>query len=163
MSACDDLEKHIGELETLVSMIRFDVMNLKSGNKHASVDARKRLSTVSKLAQSLRSDCLSVAKGESKSDVPDTTTPKSPEAEPLTSTEPDTQINLPHLVEITEQALPVEVLKPEEKSILHTIAIDNLKREVEQSKHTEVSQTSLQQLVSKNPRSRKPKLSRKKK
>jgi len=129
-------------------MIRFDVINLKSGNKHASVDARKRLSVVSKLAQSLRGDCLSVAKSEEQAQSLVTS------ARPA-AVEPD---NITHLVEtslleITEPMLPVEVLEPEEKSILHTIAIDNLKREVEQSKSP---------LTSKNPRSRKPKLSRKK-
>jgi len=130
-------------------MIRFDVINLKSGNKHASVDARKRLSVVSKLAQSLRGDCLSVAKSEEQAQSLVTS------ARPA-AVEPD---NITHLVEtslleITEPpAVVVEVLEPEEKSILHTIAIDNLKREVEQSKSP---------LTSKNPRSRKPKLSRKK-
>jgi len=149
MSARETLEKHISELETLVSMIRFDLINLKSGNKHASVDARKRLSVVSKLAQSLRGDCLSVAKSEEQAQSLVTS------ARPA-AVEPD---NITHLVEtslleITEPpAVVVEVLEPEEKSILHTIAIDNLKREVEQSKSP---------LTSKNPRSRKPKLSRKK-
>jgi len=149
MSARETLEKHISELETLVSMIRFDLINLKSGNKHASVDARKRLSVVSKLAQSLRGDCLSVAKSEEQAQSLVTS------ARPA-AVESD---NITHLVEtslleITEPpAVVVEVLEPEEKSILHTIAIDNLKREVEQSKSP---------LTSKNPRSRKPKLSRKK-
>jgi len=154
MSARETLEKRIGELETLVSMIRFDVINLKSGNKHASVDARKRLSVVSKLAQSLRGDCLSVAKSEEQAQ----TVPQAAAVEPDNITPLEVSRDF-GLLEITEPMLPVEVLEPEEKSILHTIAIDNLKREVEQSK---LSLEAGSKLTSKNPRSRKPKLSRKK-
>ena len=65
---CDDLSKHVEELEILVSMIKHDVVNLKDGNKHASVDARKRLSTISKLSSTIRAECLSIAKPRAKAE-----------------------------------------------------------------------------------------------
>lgn len=65
----DDLPKHIEELEILVSMIKHDVINLLDGNKHASVDARKRLSTVSKLTSTIRAECLSIAKPKKAEDT----------------------------------------------------------------------------------------------
>jgi hypothetical protein len=68
---CDDLSKHVEELEILVSMIKHDVVNLKDGNKHASVDARKRLSTISKLSSTIRAECLSIAKPKKAEDSKD--------------------------------------------------------------------------------------------
>ena len=68
---CEDLPKHIEELEILVSMIKHDVVNLLDGNKHASVDARKRLSTVSKLSSTIRAECLSIAKPKKSEDSKD--------------------------------------------------------------------------------------------
>jgi hypothetical protein len=68
---CDDLPKHIEELEILVSMIKHDVINLLDGNKHASVDARKRLSTISKLSSTIRAECLSIAKPKKAEDSKD--------------------------------------------------------------------------------------------
>jgi hypothetical protein len=68
---CDDLSKHVEELEILVSLIKHDVVNLKDGNKHASVDARKRLSTISKLSSTIRAECLSIAKPKKAEDSKD--------------------------------------------------------------------------------------------
>jgi len=69
LKMCEDLPKHIEELEILVSMIKHDVVNLLDGNKHASVDARKRLSTVSKLSSTIRAECLSIAKPKKSEDT----------------------------------------------------------------------------------------------
>ena len=52
-------------------MIKHDVINLLDGNKHASVDARKRLSTMSKLSSTIRAECLSIAKPKKAEDSKD--------------------------------------------------------------------------------------------
>jgi hypothetical protein len=65
----DDLEKHLSDMEILVTMIKHDVMNLRDGQKGASVSARKRLSMVSKLSTTLRTGCLEAVKKPKKEEV----------------------------------------------------------------------------------------------
>lgn len=160
MSALETLETHITELESLVQMIRHDVINLSSGNKHASVDARKRLSVVSKLAMSIRGDCLAVAK------------PPKPAEVVIPSDEVSSCGNL--IATDNVQVVPVElhmlepetnmIVIPDVKELPEQSSVDEQLRVVAELARPEVIKSP--RMESRNPRSRaaRPtKVSRKKK
>ena len=56
------LNEQISQLESLISMTKHDITSLNAGTKRAATDARKRLSQISKLAISMRGECLTAQK-----------------------------------------------------------------------------------------------------
>lgn len=152
---CDDLAKHVEELEILVSMIKHDVVNLKDGNKHASVDARKRLSTISKLSSTIRAECLSIAKPKLRGETPLIISPVE-----IASKEVESKLDVPMSFSPSEterlnSSEPMEDVPPQPESVRQ-----NSTMPVPEEKATKGCPDPVG-LVSKS-RVRKPKMSRKK-
>lgn len=69
------LNEQLTELNQLVGLLSHDITSLNAGTKRSAVDARKRLSSLSKLSTKMRAECLKVQKAiptksrKKKSDV----------------------------------------------------------------------------------------------
>ena len=85
----------VNELMKLVQLIEYDLGSLAGGSKSSSVQARKKLSQVSKMATALRSDVLAFSKTLSK--------PRKKKVEPVVEDEGDEPEDIEDLAEAIEE------------------------------------------------------------